>query len=35
MRVSNGKETTVNISIDGEELEQVGECCCLGSYVHK
>jgi len=29
MRISNGKETTVNISIDGKELEQVGKFCYL------
>ena len=27
MRISKGKETTVNITKDGKELEQVGKLC--------
>src|SRR6218665_3666496 len=33
VRISNGKERTVKISIDGKELEQVGKFCYLGSMI--
>ena len=33
MRISKGKETTVKITIDGKELEQVGKFCYLGSMI--
>ena len=33
MRISKGKETTVKIKINGNELEQVGNFCYLGSMI--
>ena len=33
MRISSGKERTVQISIDGKELEQRGKFCYLGSMI--
>jgi len=32
-RISNGKETTVNISTDEKELEQIGKFCYLGKMI--
>jgi len=34
MRLSNGKETKVNISIDGKELEQARKVCYLGTRTY-
>src|SRR5688572_24545830 len=33
MRIGKGKETTVKITIDGKELEQIGKFCYLGSMI--
>jgi len=33
MRINNGKETTVNFSIDRKELVQVGKFCYLESVI--
>ena len=33
MKISKGEETTVNIRIEGKEIEQVKEFCYLGSLI--